>query len=207
MSDESAATEAGAAEAATGEEASAPKPSRMLPQERQWGTLIAAAALVGFVAVNTPWNGGSHASLGAFGVLLALLLGATAWWGNRIAGAFASMLVAFGPWGGAAVVGAAPMAYALLLGFRTSRAANGAATERARGRREARLAAKAARRAGTAGDSTPRSAGRGPSSRGRSRAAASGRSTSRTPAVDSRRVTPKNTPPRGGGRRLKSKKR
>ena len=168
--------------------AAATKPTRMLPQERRWGVLVAGATLVGFVAVNTPWNGGSHASLGAFGVLLSLVLGATVWWGNRIAGAFASVLVAFGPWGAAAIAGAVPMAYGFLLGFRVSRATNGPAAERARQRREARAAARAS-------GSSRRSAG-----------APARAATARKP-IETKRVTPKKTPPRGGGRRLSQKKR
>lgn len=94
----------------------------MRPEEQRIGYGLAAAAVVLFVAIWTPWNGGDH-MLGfvlasAFAAALALLTRK----GHRLWTAFASFLVGvFGPWGFAYIFGAIYLAFGFWLGWRAHR--------------------------------------------------------------------------------------
>lgn len=83
---------------------------------------MAAAAVVVFAVLWRPWVGGPRLAFFAFGVGFAALLAGGAWWGNRMACAFAAFLVAvFAPWAFAYLLGAAYLAFGAWLAVRANR--------------------------------------------------------------------------------------
>lgn len=94
----------------------------MRAEEQRLAYGLAAAAVVIFAVIWTPWNGGGH--LAGF-VLSSCFAGALALAGrrgHRVWTAFVAFLVGvFGPWGFAYIFGVGYVAFAVWLGWRAHR--------------------------------------------------------------------------------------